>query len=99
MRRLAHAGLDERAKLLTPAHNFAVVQLPGRQYPGVVVQGDSLSILINRLEDVRRALQEGRSDDALALLSDELDEMLAPVQALYERVLAEQGIKLPYSKA
>jgi hypothetical protein len=91
--------MDKCAKLLTPAHNFAVVQLPGRQYPGVVVQGDSLTILINRLRDAKGALQAGRSDEALAMLTDELDETLKPIQALYERVLAEHGIELPYSKA
>lgn len=90
--------MDECAKLLSPAHNFAVVQLPGRQHPGVVVQGDSLSILIKRLNDVRKALQNGRSDEALTLLSDELEETLAPIQAHYERVLAEKGIELPYPK-
>ena len=40
----------ETARLLTPPHNGAVVQLPDRAFPGVVVQGDSLQILCELAE-------------------------------------------------
>jgi hypothetical protein len=38
--------MDRTAKLLTETSNYAVVQLPGRQYPGVVFQGDSIHALL-----------------------------------------------------
>jgi Family of unknown function (DUF6959) len=37
--------ISEHAELLTPPGNYAVVQLPGRKFPGVVFQGDSLAAL------------------------------------------------------
>jgi predicted RNase H-like HicB family nuclease len=42
--------MDGIAKLLTNAENYAVVQLPGRQFPGVVFQGDSIRTLISQLK-------------------------------------------------
>jgi hypothetical protein len=48
---------DRTAKLLTQASNYAVVQPPGRQYSGVVFQGDSIHTL---LAQVKNALDAAR---------------------------------------
>jgi hypothetical protein len=37
------------AELLTLPHNYAVVRLPDRRYPGVVIQRDSLATICARL--------------------------------------------------
>lgn len=84
-----------QAELLSPPHNYAVVQLPGRKYPGVVVQGDSLHILKQQAERLGRLL----GAMALEELADEiayLTEQLSEVQTHYERVCAERTIALPY---
>ena len=39
-------------KLLSEPTNYAVVHLPGRAFPGVVFQGDSLDGIIADLEEV-----------------------------------------------
>jgi Family of unknown function (DUF6959) len=80
---------------LTEQHNYAVIRLPARKFHGVVVQGDSLSILI---ADLRRALDCFRQGD----LEDGVDEVAAVLESLddvkrsYERVLAAHSISLPY---
>lgn len=78
-------------KLLSDPTNYAVVQLPGRAYPGVVFQGDSLHVLITDLE---RASAEGNPTETLTDVIGHLRE----VQARYEAVLKGEGMALPYSR-
>lgn len=85
-------GGDKYAKLLTPPYNYAVVQLPERHYPGIVVQGDSFSTFVNDLEEALRDAEEREF-----IISDLL-ERFREIQASYESVLAKVGIKLPYSR-
>lgn len=80
------------AKLLSDPTNYAVVQLPGRAYPGIVFQGDSLHALI---ADLERASAEGNPAEMLTDVIDHLRE----VQARYEAVLKREGMALPYSRA
>lgn len=80
------------ARLLTPARNYAVVQLPGRRFPGVVFQGDSLHILIGDLE---KALSEPDPSERADIFDDVL-ERLREIRATYETALHEAGIELPY---
>ena len=82
-------------KLLSEPTNYAVVQLPERRFPGVVFQGDSLNNLIN---DIKAAAAEPVESERQLLLKDVIQH-LETVQNRYEKVLAEKGIKLPYSNA
>ena len=52
--------MDDVAKLLSKPTNYAVVQLPGRSYPGTVIQGDSLQTLVLRLQEVRQMLDSNQ---------------------------------------
>lgn len=83
------------AELFTDGGNNAVVRIPGRKFPGVLIQGDSLSILRADLAEVIEALNRGdaieASESAGFLLAD-LDELLAR----YETALAAHGIAEPY---
>ena len=81
------------ARLLTPPYNLAVVQLPERQYPGVVFQGDTLADVgeMQRLL-VNRELAQ-LSEELLSLL-----EKLSAIQNSYEHVCSEQGLGLPYPR-
>lgn len=80
------------ADLLSAPTNYAVVQIPGRAFPGVVFQGDSLAILIS---DIEAAALESDAQERQATLSDIL-ERLRNVQTHYETVLRGRGIGLPY---
>jgi hypothetical protein len=79
-------------KLLSEPRNYAVVHLPGRAFPGVVFQGDSLNILIGELEAAAAQEDAGERN---ALLADVIDHLLE-VRAHYEAVLHREGMKLPY---
>jgi hypothetical protein len=78
------------ARLLTPATNYAVVQLPGRNFPGVVVQGDSLNNLVSLLDGA--LLDESERMD---LIAEALD-ILKGARNRYEETCVNAGIPLPY---
>lgn len=59
--------------------NNAVVKLPGRAYPGVVVQSDTLGELASRAKEVFESLIKGDQSTAteeLAYFIERLDAML-----------------------
>jgi len=75
--------------------NFAIVRMPGRNFPGSVIQGDSLSILLKHAERVHQmAIGTGSLEliDEAALLR----ELLAERLEYYEKVITASGFSLPY---
>ncbi|MFE7650638.1 DUF6959 family protein [Streptomyces phaeoluteigriseus] len=82
-------------ELFTDGGNDAVVRMPGRQFPGVLVQGDSLHILRSDVAEVARACERGDLDearDSAGFLLANLDARLAR----YEAALGEHEIPRPY---
>ena len=86
------------AEILQAGSNGAVVQLPGRKFPGVVIQGDSLSIMVRSLIEIRKAVAENKVNEDVVIELDELIDQLYGRVALYEMTLENNGIELPYSK-
>lgn len=83
------------AELFTDGSNNAVVRLPGRRFPGVLVQGDTLSQLRADLVEVQKAFSDGdvnEARDSLAFVLSDLDGWLER----YIRALEEHGIPLPF---
>ena len=80
---------------LTEQHNYAVIRLPERKYPGVVVQGDSLSILVANLRRGVEQLRDGQYDDGLDEINEVL-EILEGAQHGYETALDAHSIPRPY---
>jgi hypothetical protein len=80
------------ARLLTPAQNFAVVQMPGRQYPGVVFQGDSLSTFCELARSLAVLTADTPAGEEAADLSERLDSILRS----YLAVLKNEGIAPPF---
>lgn len=78
--------------MLTAPHNFAVVQQPGRQFPGVVVQGDSLSTLCEQATLIAEQARDSDAYDEAADLRDGLNEILR----FYIEVLEQPGTRLPF---
>lgn len=90
-------GVMERveAELFTDGGNDAVIRLPGRRFPGVVIQGDSLHILRSDLAEVVSACERGHLADA----RDSASLLLAGLDALltrYADALQEHEIPRPY---
>lgn len=77
--------------------NCPVVQVEGRSYPGVVIQGDSLFSLYRAAEKLLSSINadgETYDYDAAEFLHDSLKEYLS----VYEEVLGKKGMELPFVK-
>lgn len=87
---------EQRADVLARDGNWAVVHLPGRRFPAVAVQGDTLSAL---RDETAEALEHLAADDVaeatwvLNALADRLGELLG----FYEKVLGDHGLRVPYA--
>jgi hypothetical protein len=76
--------------------NAAIVRMPTRRFPGVVIQGDSLHILYS-LADTLVQLAAPHNDADLSGEAEGLRDLLAGYVASYESVLKDHGLELPYS--
>ena len=78
------------------AVNAWVVRTPGRRYPAVVMQGDSLSALCSLAQSVLKRARACRcADEELVDEVEELCDLLRGRLQHYEAVLREHGFKLP----
>jgi hypothetical protein len=83
------------ATMLTPPYNYAVVQLPDRAFPGIVVQGDSMSILVRSLEGIVLNFKNGETEDIVFDLTYVADALRSSL-VNYEAVCTNLGLELPY---
>ncbi|MGC4881008.1 DUF6959 family protein [Micromonospora sp. DT43] len=87
---------QDQAQVLSRGTNFAVVQLSGRAFPGIHLQGDTFAALLVQLADAARLLRRDSGDRAVL---DELDDAVAELErflGFYEATLSERGIQRPY---
>ncbi|MGW0531124.1 DUF6959 family protein [Streptomyces sp. NPDC003032] len=86
------------AELFTDPGNDAVVRLPPRDFPGVLIQGDSLSIIRADVAEIVEAFDQGdvgEAREAAAILLSNLDELLAR----YSAALKAHDIPIPFHQA
>ncbi|MEY9928301.1 hypothetical protein ABH926_002940 [Catenulispora sp. GP43] len=92
----AVSGIERvEADLFTDGGNNAVVRLPGRRFPGVLIQGDSLSGLRRDVVEIRDALRAGDTAEALEaaeFLVEDLDGLLLR----YTDALERHGLRRPF---
>jgi len=89
---------DLSAPILADVPNSGIVQLPGRRFPGVVVQGDSLSSMFDELASDLRYEKQRRDEEAYYAtfaVASRLQELLAA----YENTLGAIGSSLPYASS
>ena len=84
-------------ELFTEQSNNAILRLPEREFPGVLVAGDTLSTLANSANEVAQ-MAMGSSSSELAAEAAHLAERLSDMLERYEAALGANGIRLPYSK-
>ena len=79
--------------------NYAVIKPPDRNFPGAVIQGDSLSILCNLAVSIARRVRDGAPQD-IEFLGDleDLVESLVGRLLHYQQVLQSHNIHLPYAR-
>ena len=70
--------------------NAAVLRLPSRQHPGVLVQGDSLHNLLGLVRGAGKALAEGNTSEACEMV-EEVREILEGYEGEYRNALAAAG--------
>ena len=87
----------EQVEIYSDQTNAAVMRHPGRRFPGVLIQGDTLYALC-RQADV--ACAEAKSSQAWDEYSDtnDLRNHLWEFLRHYKVVLGEHGIPLPFSE-
>jgi hypothetical protein len=81
--------------LLTDQGNNAVLKLPGRKYPGVLLQGDTLNTLLSVISEAMEAMERNDATEARDVLSG-LSTELREARDRYEAALRGRGIELPY---
>lgn len=84
-------------EVFSEATNLAIVRMPGRKFPGSVIQGDSLSILRGLSEELRNELRD-HPDEDLRYTAQELFEHLDGRLRHYIDVLDAEGIPLPFNR-
>lgn len=86
----------ETAQILSHISNSGIVQMPGRKFPGIVMQGDSISDMFNAvawiLADAKSKRDEERYYELLMFA-----ETLQGQRRHYEMTLTRLGMPLPYS--
>ena len=75
--------------------NQAVMRHPGRRFPGVLIQGDSLHNLCQQADRACAAAAGRLSADDYDELT-ELQDLLRSYLDHYKAVLAEHGMELPF---
>ncbi|WP_189159592.1 DUF6959 family protein [Lentzea pudingi] len=86
----------EPAEVLAVDGNFAVVQLPGRNFPAAAIQGDSLSVLRDTIKELSECIAEGDLDEAKYPLA-EIESVISAMMSTYEDASRVRGFKLPYA--
>lgn len=85
----------EAVEIYSDETNIAVLRHPDRNYPGSLMQGDTLNALISDISEAIAEIEAGNYQDAseaLGFIVQELTERLDH----YKRVLREHGIDLPF---
>lgn len=86
---------ETSAALLAVSGNYAVIQLPNRRYPALAVQGDSLKVLQETIEELAGNLDSGDLEEA-GFAFREIQSTVSAMLSVYESALSEAGVKLPY---
>ena len=87
----------EEVEIFSDSTNQAVMKHPGRNYPGVLVQGDTLYSICRDLDRVCREISNGNVDEAFDELNEIRNSMWEKLNH-YKVVLGEHDIKLPFSE-
>ncbi|MDQ0683470.1 hypothetical protein QFZ66_006115 [Streptomyces sp. B4I13] len=86
---------ESSATVLAASGNFAVVRLPDRRYPALAVQGDSLKVLQETVEELASYLGSGDLEEAGFSLA-EIRSTVSSMLSTYETASNEAGFDLPY---
>lgn len=86
---------DDCALILGAASNIGVVQMPGRNYPGVVIQGDPLYSMLFRALDIAQELKKLSYGEDIYIQIPDLVSELRNRLIFYEATLEQHGFNKP----
>lgn len=86
----------ENVEIYSDASNAAVMRHPGRRFPGILIQGDTLHILCKQADLACPAARDVIGEEQYEELN-ELRNTLWGRLNHYKVVLTEHGIPLPFS--
>lgn len=86
--------MNASAKILEAGANGTVAQLPERKFPGTVVRGDSLSILLSDFEELKENVAKKDESEIAASLAT-IERHLKERVEFCESVLEKHGLGLP----
>ncbi len=84
-------------QVLSETVNCPVVSMPGRRFPGVVIQGDSLKILFDLVDEIENLSCSNEVDELRETIGS-LKRKLGGYIEEYEVVMKAHGKQLPYVK-
>lgn len=82
-------------EIYSDASNLAVMRHPGREFPGSLIQGDSLHSLLQNVKEAKEELDGGSSNEASEILADVIENLTDRLEH-YKKVLKEHGHELPF---
>ena len=86
----------EEIEIFSDQSNSAILRHPGRAFPGVLIQGDSLSSYVSLLNEAVAELKTGDRAEGIDLV-EEVQEILESHLAHYANTLNEEGVDLPFT--
>jgi hypothetical protein len=88
----------KEVEVLSDKTNSAVIRMPERQFPGLLLQGDTVSSWCEEMREIVGALENGDVAEAIGSALH-LSETLSSHLDHYEKVLKANNLKLPYVSA
>lgn len=87
--------MTTKIKILSNISNLIIAQSSDRNYPGVLLQGDTLKILLDEVEELNEELI-AKDYEAVNEIALALKEKLTNILQYYETTLETKNIELPY---
>jgi hypothetical protein len=87
----------ESVEIYSDATNAAILRHPDRQFPGVLIQGDTLHSLCVAIDHLCARARPRMDADILQEIQ-ELRESMRGLLSHYKSVLQEHGLPLPFSE-
>ena len=85
----------ELIEIYSDTSNFAVMRHPDREFPGSLIQGDSLYILILEIKEAKEELENGNFGDATDIITNVIESLECRLEH-YKKTLLENGKELPF---
>jgi len=90
--------MSEAAQILSHVPNSGIVQLPGRRFPGIVLQGDTLSGMYDFSLELLEQARMAKDEESYYGILD-FAELVHDHLVHYEETLKREGMTLPYAKS